>query len=463
MALSSLVLAAAVVLAIALVASPLAVCAAIGAPLCLWWCARGLAQSECRTLIALLSAALLLRIALVAVQFLKGLPLHNDMTAGALTGDESYYLTRALRVRDLMLGYAGTKYDYFVATDAYGQTSYLSLLTWLQVIFGPTPYSMKIVNGLLFVCGGALLFRVARAAFGPLAAFAGLTVLLFLPSLFFSSVTLLKESSYFFVSSVFVTASWQVLSRLRSGSRAGAMVPMAAAILCLLILDGLRRGALILMGGGLLTGAAIWLVARSRTHLIAAAGAAVLAIGATLFVPAMHDRALDAIESAARMHGGHVFTVGHVYKLLDEAFYVSPGAPLSWDLTLSDAEAARFLARAAISFVVTPWPWDMRSTGELALLPEHLLWYLVILTLPFGVVAGWRINPSATALFLGFALPTAAVVALTNGNVGTLFRLRGLVTPYLLWISAVGVCAIGERLASGVHAPDAAVAEGPAL
>ena len=30
-------------------------------------------------------------------------------------------------------------------------------------------------------------------------------------------------------------------------------------------------------------------------------------------------------------------------------------------LSLSDAEAFRFVVRAAVSFVVTPWPWEMRS------------------------------------------------------------------------------------------------------
>jgi hypothetical protein len=43
---------------------------------------------------------------------------------------------------------------------------------------------------------------------------------------------------------------------------------------------------------------------------------------------------------------------------------------------------------------------------------------------------------------VGYALPTAIALALTNGNVGTLLRLRGLVVPYLLWISAVGFFAV---------------------
>ena len=45
------------------------------------------------------------------------------------------------------------------------------------------------------------------------------------------------------------------------------------------------------------------------------------------------------------------------------------------------------------------------------------------------------------ALLVAF---TAAVLALTTGNVGTLLRLRGLVTPYLIWLSALGLCALLE-------------------
>jgi hypothetical protein len=44
-------------------------------------------------------------------------------------------------------------------------------------------------------------------------------------------------------------------------------------------------------------------------------------------------------------------------------------------------------------------------------------------------------------LLAGYMLPTAAAIALTNGNVGTLVRLRGIVIPYVIWLSAVGFVA----------------------
>ena len=83
-------------------------------------------------------------------------------------------------------------------------------------------------------------------------------------------------------------------------------------------------------------------------------------------------------------------------------------------------------------------PWQLQSARELAYLPEQVAWYGLLLLLPIGVVAGYRRDRFVTCMLAGYALPTAMALALTNGNVGTLLRLRGLVVPYLVWIGAVG-------------------------
>jgi hypothetical protein len=40
------------------------------------------------------------------------------------------------------------------------------------------------------------------------------------------------------------------------------------------------------------------------------------------------------------------------------------------------------------------------------------------------------------------------VLAVTTGNVGTLLRLRGLVTPYLVWFAALGALTAMEWVLS---------------
>ncbi len=75
-------------------------------------------------------------------------------------------------------------------------------------------------------------------------------------------------------------------------------------------------------------------------------------------------------------------------------------------------------------------------------LPEQLVWYIIMALLPVGMVAGWRRDPLVTCLLALYSVPTAIALALTNGNVGTLLRLREMtVTPYIVWVSAVGFAA----------------------
>ena len=77
-----------------------------------------------------------------------------------------------------------------------------------------------------------------------------------------------------------------------------------------------------------------------------------------------------------------------------------------------------------------------------------MAWYLLVVLLPIGIAIGQRRDRLVTCLLAGYIVPTAAVLAFTNGNVGTLVRLRGTVVPYMIWLSAVGFCGVLERLAS---------------
>lgn len=450
-------------LALLYTASPLLLWVLAGAAALLALAGRGLPAAERRLLVIVLAAGLAARLLLVAGLVIVSLPSLNDLSLGAMTGDEAYYLGRALRARDIILGFTEGKYDYFVVYDEYGRTSYLGFLTAIQVLFGPTPFSMRVLNALLFVTGAALLFRIARKAYGPVPAVSGLVVLLFLPSLIFSSISVLKESLYFMCASLLLFCSIR-LFQTRNVINAAILIAIAGGSLWLL--DDLRRGAVMLLGAGIAMGLVLYVVAANARRLAVAIAAVVVVAAIGLAQPSLRTRAVDAVVSAAKMHGGHVFTVGHAYKLLDEDFYMNAAAPASWPLTLTEPQAARFLIRAAISFVVTPWPWEMRSRGELAFLPEHLLWYVLILALPAGIAAGWKRDRLVTALIIGYAAPTAAALALTNGNVGTLLRLRGLVTPYVIWIGMLGLLVMAESLLAArrraaARASNSLVMEGP--
>jgi hypothetical protein len=423
--------------------SPLFVLTLLGAAALLAVAGRDLPADERRRIVRLLGAALAVRFLLIAGLLLTNLPYLSDLAVGGLSGDDGYYVARAIRGRDIMLAITQGRYDYFVVSDEYGRTSYLQLLTLLQVLFGPTPYGMRAVNALMFVTGGYLLFRLCRPGFGATASAIALFVLLFLPSLLMSSISTVKEPLYFLVTAVMLSSALAVVRHPSAIVKASAVVAVA---ICLWTLDDLRRGALVLGLSGLALAVAFRVLLTTPRRAVAAAALGAIALIGLWQQPSIRTRFLDATANVAKMHAGHVFTSGHAYKLLDEGFYMHPGTPAAWTLQLTEPQALRFLARAAASFVITPLPWEMLSRSELLFLPEHLVWLLIVLCLPIGAVAAWHRDATVTACLLGFALPTAAVLAVTTGNVGTLLRLRGLVTPYVIWCAVLGALTVAEWL-----------------
>jgi hypothetical protein len=418
--------------------APLTVCVAALAVAVLPLCVGDLPRNERRWVTMLVAAAVVARLAGIAGLFIRNLPYHDDQFVGATAGDEAYGMSRALRTRNILQGSPTTKYDYFVAFDEYGRNRYVTALTATQVIFGPTPYGVRLLNTLLFTVGALLLFRLCRDAFGTVAAGGGLVAVLFWPTLFAWSISLLKESLYFFLGVVVLSGAVAIVRRPGWRPRATATLVVCA---CTAAVHDLRPGAVALIGSGLAIGCTAYLVSASKRMLAIAAAAAALMVALFLSTPAVERLVIQRLEAVAKTHTGHVFTIGHDYKLLDAGYYYNPGTPASSTLTLTRDESARFLVRAVASFFAVPLPWQLQSTRELAYLPEQLAWYALVALLPVGIVAGYRRDRLVTCMIVGYAVPTCAALALTNGNVGTLLRLRGLVIPYLIWIGVVGFCA----------------------
>ena len=134
---------------------------------------------------------------MIAGVFISNLPNHDVLFAGAMSGDEGYTMSRALRVREIVRGAPISLYGYVVAFNGPGRSSYVTAATVLQVIAGPTPYALRLLNTLLFTLGALLLFRLSRRSFGFVPALAGLAAVLGWPSLFAWSISLLKESLSF--------------------------------------------------------------------------------------------------------------------------------------------------------------------------------------------------------------------------------------------------------------------------
>jgi hypothetical protein len=418
--------------------SPLTIWFAAAAWMLLRYAAAGLDDDERRWVTTLVAAAIVLRMLPLAALFLT--TNHSQVAFGTFFGDEAYYIRRSIWLRNAALELPAHNADLTYAFTDPGWTSHLYVLAFLQTLAGPSPYGVHLFGAALFLAAALVMFRTVRPAFGRAPSLMGLAVLLFLPSLFAWSISALKEPLYFLGTACAVA----IAARLARDRRWGVRVLMLAALVAVVAATGaIREGGAVLTGGGILAGFAGAWVVRRPWALAALAVLLPIAAGLVLRVPRTQIRVYNLVQSAARLQRQFIETPGWSYALLDQRFY-DDGQAIT-DMRLD--EAARYLARAAERYVTVPLPWEAKSPAMVAYLPEQVIWYALVTLLPIGVLFSLRRDVVLTAILCGVTVVSASAVALLNGNIGTLVRLRVLAIPYLTWLSMVGLCELLARTA----------------
>jgi hypothetical protein len=422
-----------VVVGIAYACSPLTVWFLVAMVLVVRMAVTGIDGDERRWVLTALIAAIVLRVMAIAGLFL--LTDHSHVHFGSFFGDEEYFIKRSIWLRNVAMGIPIHGADLIYAFDDYSRTSYLYVLAFVQILAGPAPYGVHLLGVTLYLSATVVLFRTVRDSLGRMPALIGLGLLLFLPSLFAWSISALKEPLFFLLTASSVALAVRLVRAPRWGLR---LVALAALVVLGAALETVRTAGAGLSAASLAGGFAIaWLAPRPRWVLLVMV-AVPIAVGAVLSRPEAQVKAYGAVVTTARQHWGHVATAGYVYKTLDERLY--PDRSEISDIHF--AEVLRYVVRSVERYVTVPLPWEVRSRAALAFLPEQMAWYVLVLLIPLGVLTAFRRDPLVTGLLLSHALVAALLVALISGNVGTLVRHRGLASPYLVWLSAVGLCAL---------------------
>ena len=447
------VMAAGVTLGFAYTLSPLTVLVA-GALAPLWrWASAGLTPQERRWLFGLFAIAVVLRAAAIGGLFLTADP---EIPYANFFGDEEFFKRKTTWLRNVSMGIPISKADFLYAFDRTGDSSYLDVLSYLQALVGLAPYGIHVLNAGAYLGAVLVLYRVVRKSFGGVAAVFGSVLLLFLPSLFVWSISALKEPLYFLVVAVNLGAALMMVRGRGWGWRLASLCTLVAGGFAL---QTLREGGLVLafvgVGGGFAMAFAL-----SRPRLLLAACVAVpLVVTLALSRPAVQDRAWAGVHQVALKHWGYINTPGQTFKLMDPPFYVDRLAIKA----MTVADVTRYGLRATWSYLTVPLPWQIESRSALAFLPEQMIWFVLLLLMPVGVVVGLRRDPLLTCVLVAHGLVAAAMVAVSGGNVGTLVRHRGLALPYLVWLSGLGAVQIARLVCSSapsrglavvVHPPD---------
>jgi hypothetical protein len=423
-----------VILGVLYTLSPLTVLCLAGLTALGWLIARELTPRERAWFSTLVAVAVAVRLAAIAALFLFADP---SKPYANFFGDEELFKSRTLWLRNIGLGVSVSPADMIYVFDEVGRSSYLYVLAYIQALVGDAPYGNNVLNATVFVAAVMMSYWLIRRVFGGITALAGAILLLFVPSLFSWSISVLKEPLYFFVASIELLAAFYIARAPRAWQRVAAA---AIVVLTAIALGSLRVGGTELAVVGTLVGLPAGLLATRPRLALPTIIAIPIVIVLAAVQPRVQERTLRALQYTAFQHWGHVGTPGYSYKVLDARLYADMGR--SAVLSMTYPEAGRYVVRAFWNFVTVPRWSQIESRSALAYLPEQALWYSILILLPIGVVAGMRRDPVLTCLLIAHGLAASGMVALTSGNIGTLIRHRGLTLPYFTWLAAIGACSL---------------------
>ena len=97
------------------------------------------------------------------------------------------------------------------------------------------------------------------------------------------------------------------------------------------------------------------------------------------------------------------------------------------------------LGAGSIYLLLSPFPWQINSFGQLAALPDVLLWWWLVFKfiLP-GIRYSWSRYQAMTISLAAFILPLFLFYAFIFGNVGLAYRQRAQLMPFMLIFGAAG-------------------------
>ena len=139
------------------------------------------------------------------------------------------------------------------------------------------------------------------------------------------------------------------------------------------------------------------------------------------------------IDQIITIQKGTISTGGNIYYILPRHYY---SAIASLHLTFFDYSL--LILKGWFHMLLEPLPCRVTTLSSLLSYPQMVIWYVLIFFSIYGMFLSIRIKKNACMLVVLYIFIFGTIIALYGGNAGTTFRLRDLVTPFMLIFSIIG-------------------------
>jgi hypothetical protein len=103
------------------------------------------------------------------------------------------------------------------------------------------------------------------------------------------------------------------------------------------------------------------------------------------------------------------------------------------------------LPTGVIHVLGAPTPWSISRMKDMPFIPEMTAWYAILALALIGLVASFKVDWRRLSLPVTFTAAILCVLALVEGNVGTIFRHRAMLMPTTFIAAGMGLTWILSR------------------
>lgn len=314
-----------------------------------------------------------------------------------------------------------------------GKEGFYYLLAGLYRVFGPHTGAGLAVNAVLAAALVPVLTDTTRRLFGREAARFAAPLAVLVPGVLLWTSQLLKEAAVLFLVAVAANGAVRATERMSLG-------PLTALAASMALLFTFRGWVGVMVAGGLVIG-----IAFGRPHILAGLGTgltAVTLIGLLVLVTGLGYSGYEAAVSSDLEQA----------SIVRRDLAVSAGSGFYAEVDISTpARALTYLPRALVTFLLGPFPWQVRGARQLPVIPDMVVWWALLPSLWRGIrTAARRRGRQILALLLP-ALTTTLLLALAIGNFGTLLRERTQVFVLLVPFICLGLALRRQPAEPGIE------------
>lgn len=297
----------------------------------------------------------------------------------------------------------------------------------LYAIFGYAPLMIKLINSALSVLTAVTIYFISREIFNSKVGKASMVLIIFLPSIFLFSATALKDSAVIFLLTFLI---WLIVKFQKTKNIMIFGIVLAMPFLVDSLRSRMTYPLLLLVSLSLLLSLRINFLKK----LIIAVSVLIFAVS----IPSFRNiakRTLDP-ENFFSAHIGYINTPGNNYKIFPDRCYKNGRLVGAGPIEITEATI-----RGIFHFLYEPLPNRVKDNISLFAFFQSALQYLFVPFIVIGFFIGLKYRGYEMIPIAVFFLIFIPLIALSEGNVGTVFRHRDMLMPFFIMLGIVGLYA----------------------